>query len=123
MPLGRPHLNTDSQPGFTFYERYLMVKPEHISANLQITVAPEVAPGKYDISAHLSYKAADVQANVTDQVLDFNVPVSVSRSVASNIPFPERHPVAYAILLPLAVIAYFPFCLVKFLIGQGGCGS
>lgn len=122
-PLGQPHLETESYPGLIIHKTYSTIQPDQISANLEITAASYAKPGKYDISAHLSYKAADIQGNVMDQVLDFNVPVAVSRGFASNLPFEIRHPVWTAVLTPLAVIASIPLCLLKLLLLQGECGG
>jgi hypothetical protein len=98
-------------------------RAREITATLNLTATQEATLGQRKVPGTVRYKIVDRQGNVSDEVLSFDLPIKVKRSLAIPRPpgFQEHHPVwTKTVLLPLAVIgliALLPVAIVLALLG------
>lgn len=99
-------------------------KAGQLEVNLNLTATPEAALGRHSLPVLAHYQVLDSLGNVHHETLAFHVPIKVAP--AEHIrppvpPFEERHPVWAKVLLPLEIIVFMPLCILKWLVGAGGC--
>ena len=102
----------------------VLSKPRQFAANLQLTATAEAALGRHPLPVLVHYQVMDGLGNVSDETLLFNISIKVAQAehVRSPVPpFEERHPVWAKVLLPLEIIVFMPLCILKWLVGAGGC--
>jgi len=95
-----------------------------IAVKLNLTATPDAPLGKHSLPVLVHYQVMDSLGNVSDETLTFNMPIKVAQAEHVRPPVPpfeERHPVWAKVLLPLEIIVVIPLCLLKWLVGAGGC--
>lgn len=96
------------------------VKAQEISATIILTASSAATLGEHTLAGTVRYKSIDIQGNVSDEALSFDVPIKVEQAKSNTPEFPERHPVWARVLLPfeiLALIALLPLVIVAELAG------
>ncbi len=99
----------------------VLSKPRQFAAKLNLTATPEAALGRHSLPVLVHYQVMDGLGNIHDETLAFSVPVKVASAEHIVPPFEDRHPVWAKVLLPLEIIVFIPLCLLKWLVGAGGC--
>lgn len=135
LPYQRPVVDVESGRGLIAEFKYIsasrlnetpvglgVLRAQELSAILNVIATDGLDLGEHKLPGRIHYAVVDSQGNMSDETLNFEVPIKVAPPVKPPGPsFSERHPVWAKVLLPFEIIALFPLWILAGLISGESC--